>query len=161
MNKYKPFVVFPCENINEISEGIFKYLLTKTDLLSTTDYGWHFIDKQELFDFVPPLFDFFKKHKLITRDAAITIITNNRHLRKHIDEPPVIAKINFPVLNTEGWANRWYDDQNNLLDEIVDLSQPIVFNSQITHSVEKTTATKIPRIVASFTFHNEPLDLLK
>ena len=51
MNKYKPFVVFPCENIDEISEGLFKYLLTKTDLLSTTDYGWHFIDKQELFDF--------------------------------------------------------------------------------------------------------------
>jgi len=36
-----------------------------------------------------------------------------------------------------------------------------VFNSQVMHSVEKTTATEVPRIVASFTFHNEPLDLLR
>lgn len=161
MSKYKPFVVLPCENIVEISDGIFRYLLTKTDLLSTTVYGWHFIDKRELFDFVPNLLKFFKQHKLVPRDAAITIITNNKHLPKHVDEPPVVAKINFPVLNTEGWANRWYNEQDNLLDEIADLSQPIVFNSQIIHSVEKTTAIKMPRIVASFTFHNEPLDLLK
>ena len=39
--------------------------------------------------------------------------------------------------------------------------QPIVFNSQIEHSVEKTTATEVPRIVASFTFYNEPLKCLE
>jgi hypothetical protein len=41
------------------------------------------------------------------------------------------------------------------------MEQPIVFNSQIEHSVEKITANDIPRIVASFTFYNEPLDFLK
>lgn len=161
MNKYKPFVIFPCENTKTISEGIFRYLLTKTNLLSTTNYGWHFIDKRELFDFVPDLLKSFKKYKLVPRDAAITIITSNKHLGKHVDEPPVIAKINFPILNTEGWANRWYDAQGNLIDEIKDLSEPIVFNSQIIHSVEKTTALKLPRIVASFTFHNEPIGMLE
>jgi len=36
-----------------------------------------------------------------------------------------------------------------------------VFNSQVEHSVELTHATEFPRIVASFTFHNEPLHLLQ
>jgi len=156
----RPFKELECDNIDIISDGIFKYLLTKTELLSTKEYGWHFIDTKELLNFVPSLSEFFRKHKLVPRDAAITIITSNSHLPKHIDQPPVVAKINFPVLNTEGWANRWYDNKK-LIAEVLDLSGPIVFNSQILHSVEKTTAIKMPRIVASFTFHNEPLDLLQ
>ena len=90
----------------------------------------------------------------------MTIITNNTHLARHIDEPAVIAKINFPVSNTKGWANRWYVD-DILVAELLDMSQPIVFNSQIEHSVEQTIASEIPRIVASFTFYNEPLKWLE
>jgi hypothetical protein len=90
----------------------------------------------------------------------VTIVEEDIHLPKHIDELPVIAKINFPVINTQGWANRWYEN-NQLVAEVLDMKLPMVFNSQVEHSVEKTTATIIPRIVASFTFHNEPLDLLK
>jgi hypothetical protein len=49
-----------------------------------------------------------------------------------------------------------------LIAELHNLSFPIVFNSSIPHSVEKTREnTNIPRIVASFTFHNEPLSWLK
>jgi hypothetical protein len=36
----------------------------------------------------------------------------------------------------------------------------VVFNSQILHSVDKISGES-PRIVASFTFYNEPGDLLK
>lgn len=161
MNNYKTFVELECNNIDKISDGIFKYLLTKTDVLKTKEYGWHFINKKELLDYVPELLEFFIQHKLIPRDAAVTIITENKHLPIHIDEPPVIAKINFPVLNTIGWANRWYDQNEKIIGEILDLSVPIVFNSQIPHSVEKITAITVPRIVASFTFHNEPIGLLK
>jgi hypothetical protein len=160
MTNLKSFKELECDNIDIISDGIFKYLLTRTELLSTKNYGWHFIDTKEVLSFVPSLVEFFRKHKLVPRDAAVTIITSDKHLPKHIDQPPVIAKINFPVLNTEGWANRWYDGKK-LIAEVLDLPRPIVFNSQIVHSVEKTTATKLPRIVASFTFHKEPLDLLQ
>ena len=73
---------------------------------------------------------------------------------------PVVAKINFPVINAQGWANRWYEN-DQLVSELLNMEYPIVFNSQIEHSVEKTTVTEIPRIVASFTFHNEPLNLLQ
>jgi hypothetical protein len=104
-----------------------------------------------------------------------------------VDELPVVAKINFPVRNTTGWANRWYsvgeDDlgrcnkQKNqfgkdvevlssipassfsLIAEIKDLNKPIVFNSRIPHEVVRIDGES-PRIIASFTFVNEPLRLL-
>jgi hypothetical protein len=156
----KYYVELPCENIKEISNEIFSFLKNETELLYTTKFGWHFIDCKILLSSSPALASFFRNNKLIPRHAAITIIEDNSHLGKHIDELPVIAKINFPVLNVHGWANRWYVD-DVLVAELLDMPCPIVFNSQIMHSVEKTTATELPRIVASFTFHNEPLELLK
>jgi hypothetical protein len=156
----KYYVELPCDNIKTISNGIYNFLQTETNVLSTTEFGWHFIDCKKLLTSVPTLLDFFKEHKLGPRHSAVTIVTEDAHLPKHIDELPVIAKINMPVLNTQGWANRWYEN-GQLVAELLDMSKPIVFNSQIEHSVEKTTAIEIPRIVASFTFHNEPMDLLK
>lgn len=157
----KYFVELPCDNVEIISAGIYDFLQTKTQTLDNIKFGWNFIDCKELLNHVPELLEFFKEHKLVPRHAAVTIITDNEHLPKHVDELPVIAKINFPVINTQGWVNRWYEN-DKVVAELSDLRLPIAFNSQVTHSVEKTTAIVIvPRIVASFTFHNEPLDLLK
>ena len=156
----KYFVELPCENVQEISAGIYTFLKTKTEVLTNVKFGWNFIDCKELLNNVPELLDFFKEHKLIPRHAAITIVENDSHLPKHIDELPVIAKINFPVINVEGWANRWYEN-DQMVAELSDMPLPIAFNSQVEHSVERTTASQFPRIIASFTFHNEPLDLLK
>jgi len=156
----KYFSAVECSNTAIIADKIYDFLRTQTDLLDTKDFGWHFIDCKAVLGYVPELFDFFKANKLAPRDAAITIIETNKHLPIHVDELPVIAKMNFPVINTVGWANRWYVD-NKLVAELQDMSTPIVFNSQVPHSVEKTTATKLPRIIASFTFHNEPLHLLQ
>ena len=156
----KYFVELPCDNVNNISHEIHAFLQINTDLINSNRFGWNFIDCKSLMNSAPTLFKFFKNYKLIPRHASVTIVEDNTHLPKHIDELPVVAKINFPVINTNGWANRWYKN-NQVVAELLDMKLPIVFNSQVEHSVEKTTATKLPRIVASFTFHNEPLDLLK
>lgn len=156
----KCYVELQCDDIEVISKQIYQFLKEKTDILTTTKYGWHFIDCKELINSAPNLFEYFKSNKLVPRHAAVTIVTNNTHLARHIDEKPVIAKINFPVIGTTGWANRWYSD-DVIIAELLDMKQPIVFNSQIEHSVEKITATEAPRIVASFTFYNEPLTWLE
>jgi len=157
---YRCYSVLPCDNIDVISASIYDFLKTETELLTTTQFGWHFIDLQSVLKHSPALFDFFRRNKLIPRHAAITIVETNDHLPKHVDEPPVIAKVNIPVSNTEHWANRWYID-DSMVAELIGMNQPIVFNSQIPHSVEMLAGANTPRIVASFTFHNEPLDILK
>jgi hypothetical protein len=152
----KYYVEFPCEDINIISAKIYDFLQKHAD---TDKFGWQFIDCKSVLKQVPELMSFFKTYNLLPRHAAITIIETNEHLPRHIDELPVIAKLNLPVINTKGWANRWYvNDQ--LVAEYIDMPNPIIFNSQIEHSVEKIAPDHLPRIIASFTFHNEPVDLL-
>ena len=155
----KYFVELECDSIETISANIYKFL-REYGLLETIQYGWNFIDCKLLLSQNPELIAFFKLHKLVPRHAAITMVSDNSHLPKHIDEPPVTAKINIPVVNTKGWANRWYVD-NAVVDELLGMRLPVVFNSQIEHSVDLIDAVELPRLVASFTFHNEPMDLLK
>lgn len=165
MSKLKAYIELPCADIETISAGIYKHLLKETDLIGkpiSNDQGsfWHFIDCKKLLADVPELLEFFKQNKLLPRHAAVTIIDDNDQLPKHVDEPPVLAKINLPVLHTKGWVNRWYEG-NDLVAELYDMKLPVVFNSQIEHSVEKIDPEDLPRIVASFTFYNEPRDLLE
>jgi hypothetical protein len=152
----KCYVEFPCEDIEIISAKIYDFLQKHADI---TRFGWQFIDCKSVIKHVPELMLFFKKHNLLPRHAAITTIETDEHLPRHIDELPVIAKLNLPVINTKGWINRWYVD-NQVVAEYADMTNPIIFNSQIEHSVEKIDPEHLPRIIASFTFHNEPLDLL-
>ena len=157
----KCYVTLPTDNMLVIARGIYGYLQQNPGILTTTDnHAWRFVNCKELISAVPGLLDFFRQHNLIPRHAAVTVITDDGQLPVHIDEPPVVAKINMPVINTQGWANRWYEN-DKLIAELLDMDQPVVFNSQIAHSVERTTATIVPRIVASFTFHNDPQELLK
>jgi hypothetical protein len=156
----KSYVELKCENMSVISQGIYKFLQTQTNILISNQPGWHFIDCTTLLKSIPELAEYFRELKLYPRHSAVTIVKDDNSLSLHVDEPPVVAKINLPVLNTKGWSNRWFDG-DHLIDELVDQAQPIVFNSQIPHSVVQIGEVEIPRIVASFTFHNEPLELLK
>lgn len=157
----KCYVEFPCDNMQIISDQIYKFLQTNTTLLVTpTSSIWNFIETRDLLNYVPELAEFFKKNHLIPRHAAVTIINDAAGcLPRHIDEMPVVAKLNMPVINTQGWANRWYID-DKLVAEYLNMTSPIILNSQIEHSVEKNDSVQYPRIVASFTFHNEPVHLL-
>jgi len=155
----KYFVEMACKDIDTISAGIYTFI-KEEGVLDDAKFGWNFIDCKRLLLTVPELVNFFKLHKLLPRHAAVTVVTESSHLPRHIDELPVIAKINIPVINTAGWANRWYVN-DTVIAELMGMRLPIVFNSQIEHSVDLIDATQLPRVVASFTFHNEPLELLK
>jgi len=156
----KCFAEISCDTVEQISKEIYDFLLQHTALIKNPVIGWNFIDRRALLQNSPNLVNFFKELKLKPRDAAVTILTDDGQLPRHIDEPPVIAKLNFPVVNTYGWVNRWYKD-DDVIDEIQDLDRPIIFNSQIPHSVDKISANNLPRIIASFTFYNEPLKWLQ
>ena len=185
----KSYAKIDCSQQQVISQGILDFVTNRTMILTTGDLGWNFLDTRALLQHVPELAAWFKDLGLMPRHSAVTVIRNNDQLPMHIDEAPMVAKINFPVLNTAGWANRWYHidpqvlqdcpqhinqfgklvydlssiprEQVSMCDELLDMPCPIVFNSGRAHSVESIDPVGVPRIVASFTFFREPVELLQ
>lgn len=183
----KPYLELECDDLDSIQRSVCEFLADQTKLGSPEYKNWQFIDTKQLIIAVPKLAKFFLKYKLYVKNAAVTVLYEDLPL--HLDAPPMVAKINIPIQNTQGWVNRWYDvsqeeiaqlpkaynqfgneqeDVSSLdasmlpvLAEIHDLSTPVVFHSRIPHSVNKLTVTELPRIVASFTFINDPRHLLK
>jgi hypothetical protein len=184
MKNYSPL---ECNTVSTISNKIYEFIRRETTLLQDRAEGWQFIDCKKLIADVPELAEFFKQHKLLPREAAVVILY--RRLDLHIDPAPVTAKINFPVSNNQGWRNYWYSLADGVLEslpkkitqfgaECEDVSQlpetelldpqtldnldmPIVFNSRVPHSVVPVNPVELPRIIASFTFYKEPVELLK
>ena len=183
----KPYAELACDDLDIIQRDIYNFLLDQTELGSDEYKNWQFVETKKLITATPKLAKFFLRHRLYVKNAAVTVLYEDLPL--HLDALPMVAKINIPIHNTQGWVNRWYAvsketisqlpkirnqfgseqedvsslDANTLpiLTEITDLNVPIVFNSRIPHSVIKLTATALPRIVASFTFINDPQHLLK
>ncbi len=180
----KPYAEIPVD-VTDIANQIVDYISTNDSISLYESSPWKFLDTRDLLVSCPALLYFFKQHKLVVKDSAITYITDSNDLPMHVDEKPVVAKMNFPVLNTKGWTNKWFTVgalesypkiKNQFGSEVYDLSTaagvllaeyrdmpyPIVFNSSIAHSVEQySDNAKIPRIVASFTFHKEPIEWLE
>jgi hypothetical protein len=179
----KAYHELECTQLDVISEKVLKFISNE---LSSGRSGWIFINTKELLLAVPELMMFFKQLKLYPMEASITILRDD--LLTHVDTLPVVAKINIPIQNTQGWVNRWYRldknvlqncpdivdhlgfvkkdvsgviDHMTLLAELPEQSNPIVFNSSYPHSVNKIDPIELPRVVLSVTFHNEPIGLLK
>lgn len=183
MSDLKAYYELDCENLDIISSKVLNFI--STDLASGKT-GWIFLDTKSLLSAVPELMIFFKKLKLYPMEASITVLYDDMVV--HVDTLPVVAKINIPIQNTKGWANRWYQidtsvlnscpdmvdylgftkkdisgvvDSMTLMTEILDQSKAIVFNSALPHSVIKLNPIEMPRVILSVTFYNEPLELLK
>jgi hypothetical protein len=182
----KPYVELICDNLTAIQDEIYTFLINDTKLLADGKKNWQFLDTKKLINNSPNLTKFFLANKLYVQQASVTLLYEDLSL--HLDELPMIAKVNIPVRNTKGWVNRWYklseeeiaklpkmknqfgSEQENvsvlaeqelvLAAELYDLNNPIVFHSRIPHSVIKLTPDVLPRIVASFTFINQPTHLL-
>lgn len=172
-----------CEELDAISKKVLDFISIE---LASDKKGWIFLDTKKLLVAVPELMTFFKKLKLHPMEASITILYDD--LPIHVDTLPVVAKINIPIQNTKGWANRWYQldtdvlnncpdivdrlkftkkdvsgvvDKMTLLAELPDQPKAIVFNSAYPHSVIKLTPLEVPRVVLSVTLYKEPLELLR
>ena len=173
----KCYDIIECDYLSKIQSELLA-IINKID----TAEGWNFLNKLDL-KHAPSVIKFCKELKLVVQDFSITVLRDNLNL--HIDAMPQVAKINIPVSNTQGWSNVWYsitdeqlqscplvtahgsthEDVSDLdlleIDRIDNLDKIIVFNSRIPHSVNMCTPLVFPRIVASFTFINQPLELLQ
>ena len=187
----KCFHELPCENIVSIQQQSLEYLTTVYDLSDQESLDtdlWLKIDTRAFLKASPLLIDWVRTLGLKIREVALTVINNDDGAGLHIDELPVVAKINFPLLNYQHIVNEWWHVPDYILKDIapttnqfgsnfynlesVDLSQcekiasvemtgPIVFNSQIPHRVVVNPGRKFPRVVLTCMFYNQPLQYLE
>jgi hypothetical protein len=187
----KPYHQLDCPDDLQktISEKTIDYLKIKYNILNLKKPSlWNKLDTVEFVRAVPELAQYFKTFNLQLREVAFTICVSNENAGLHIDELPVTAKINFPILNTQDSRNLWYQVPAELMAQVtpiinkfgaayydlseVDLSKcqqlasvevlkPVVFNSQIPHTIDMSKCQLFPRVVLTCMFFKEPVNFLK
>ena len=173
-----------CDCLEKIQEESLQWINTHTDLLTNAPQFWNKIDSKLFLLQNPTLVKFCLDKKLSIREVAVLITTNDVTL--HVDEGPVVAKLNVPLKNTKDTFTEWYevpeindivsvespfgnpflDLQNVDLNKCkkineVELVAPVIFNSSIPHRVRVDSKSKEPRVVLSCMFFKEPKHYLE
>ena len=158
----KSYHILDCPNQQKIADSLYGYYIGITANNKPKEF-WNHLNRDQIQDYfqIPnnPCKKWFDSIGLKVRDMSFTIYDENTVVKMHRDDPPVIAKINFPVLNTKDTYNVWFNDDETEIDR-VECDRPIVLRSDILHTVEIGDAAKYPRLQFSFCFYNEPLQLL-
>lgn len=160
----KYYHILECDNQTLIARELHFFLNKPNGPLSLPVIKfWNFLDKKTAFACLkecPTLAEWFDSLGLRVRDISFTVYNETVKTSPHIDAPPVIAKINFPVINTADTYNVWFGDNDEEIDR-VECVVPIVLRSNIKHTVDIGDRAKFPRIQVSFCFYNEPLKYLE
>jgi len=159
----KSYFILDCPKQQSIANSLYDYYTVLTAQKNIESF-WNSLNRQQIQDYfsIPNLEinKWFSKLGLRVRDMSFTIYNEQIKTDVHTDAPPVIAKINFPVLNTQDTYNVWFDQNGKEIDR-VECVKPIVLRSDIPHTVEVGSSAKFPRLQFSFCFYKEPINLLK
>ena len=159
----KSYHILDCNNQQKIADSLYGYYVGLTTNKPPSEF-WNNLSREEIQNYLSipnnPCKEWFDGLGLRVRDMSFTFYNEEIITHIHKDEPPVIAKINFPVLNTKDTYNVWFDDYAREIDR-VECDRPIVLRSDILHTVEIGKSATYPRLQFSFCFYNEPLQLLK
>ena len=160
----KHYHVLECDNQTVIAQELHSFLSKPSGPLTmpVTKF-WNFLDRNTAFACLkecPYLSAWIESLGLRVREISFTIYNEVIKTHPHVDAPPVIAKINFPVINTEDTYNVWFGDNDEEVAR-VECVTPIVLRSNVKHTVEIGDRARFPRIQASFCFYNEPLKYLE
>jgi hypothetical protein len=181
----KPYAVIDCAQQETIAEKTLEFIRKSTNLLDRKDLElWNKINTGALLKEVPEINMFYKSLGLKIKEIAFTVWNSKDDVVLHIDELPVIAKINFPILNTQHTYNEWYTVPDHLFESVqpvvnsfgtkyynlssidlhqctkigeIELTNPVVFNSQLPHKIRIGADAQFPRIVMTCMFFNQPL----
>jgi hypothetical protein len=168
----KPFALLTCPVLSEIQKETIEYINSHTDIF-TPGMFWNKINSKDFLKHNQTLVKFLLSLKMFPNEVALLRTDKNTPPPKvHIDESPLIAKINFPILNTSGTLTRWYDIPKTVIDKLpiikspfgadvpdfndlpeypivgeYDMQSAIVFNSSMPHAVITTPESVFPRIL--------------
>lgn len=187
----KPYHELDCDVLPAIQKEALQWLNERYDLSDQSSLKtelWLKIDTKDFFKSNVSLRSWVRTLNLFCREVAVTVINDMSGAGLHIDEPPVTAKINVPILNYRNVINEWYHVPESViasvdpwtnrfgskfyyLDSIdiarcdllgsIEIKSPVVFNSQIPHRVVCLDGAKFPRVVLTCMFADEPINYLK
>lgn len=175
MNYYKKL---PCDNYIEINREILNHVLEVIDLEHVNSF-WNSIS---VVDFVKstPLFQqwLFQQHLQI-RALAVTIGLSANCCGAHVDTPPAVFKLSWPIQNSSTTWNRWFQEidpdcnvvTNHLggkqyldatqLEEVARqrVDGPMLIHAGVPHDVWFEEKSKFPRLGLQCHLMKEPVEL--
>lgn len=178
-----------CDYLENIQTQSLTWLRERYNLSDQTELKtdlWLKIDTKDFLKKNSALITWFRELGLLPREVSATIVNTQAGAALHVDELPVTAKINIPILNYADVVNEWYSVPDHIREDYKDTNQfgnayydftnlsiaectlldsvipttPIVFNSQIAHRVQPLEQARFPRVMLSVMFHNEPVNYL-
>jgi hypothetical protein len=175
LEQIKFFKKLSCNNYVNINEQIFDYIKS-TGLIETSSEFWNFLDTLEFVKATPLLQEWLALHQLKIRSLAVTIGRNPSCCSVHVDTPPAVNKLSWPVSNTKHTFNRWFQELvpncdvkiNQLggksylntaqLEEIArsEVDEPSIINAGIPHDVWCDDQAVFPRIGLQCMLFREP-----
>jgi len=184
----RPYHVLECDTLVNIQESTLNFIDTHYPKLKNEEALWHKVDTTEYVRSCEPLVAWTRKLGLRIREVSFTVVTEPKDVALHIDEKPVMAKINVPILNTQHTYNRWYQIPSEILNNPkykninqfgkdyysfqyadilsfkmigeIESTIPVVFNSSMAHNIMFGKQAKFPRVMLTCMFHKEPSDYL-
>ena len=186
----KPYHRLSCSMhmLSQIQNQVMEWINSNHPAILESDSLWNKVNSADLIRHAPTLLEWCRSHDLKLREVALTVMNTPKGAPLHIDELPVTAKVNIPILNTKNSLNRWYHIPEKMLEETkptvnkfgknyygfkdVDYSQldmigelellgPVVFNSHLAHNIVIGERCILPRVVLTCMFFNEPLHYLR
>lgn len=159
----KSYKILECKNLEIISNELYNFLKDREQFQRKDLQFWNFLSKKDLYELSirsTYTMAWLASLKLKVREGSFTMWNDKIQTRPHVDAPPVVAKINVPVLNTKDTYNIWFNNDGDEIDR-VECIHPIVLRSDILHTVELGPYAKLPRIQMSFCFYEEPIKYLE
>jgi len=177
----KIFKHIDVENQQLISDKLYEFIATKTDILQTQDF-WTHIEIDEVLAFIPELKKVCDDRNLEVYDIAIILAQPNMQGGIHRDEYPDIRWL-WPVKNTQGSQTRFFDTiedeiewkqlpEGKLYQGVKDsyvprqvgafeLTTPVVFDPGVAHGIFTNPEFTEPRITATIRFTKPPKYMLE
>ena len=99
----KSYHILDCENQQKIADSLYGYYVGITANRKSIEF-WNHMTRDEIRSYLSisnnPTKAWFDSLGLKVRDMSFTVMDHKTRVTAHRDAPPVIAKINFPVINT-------------------------------------------------------------
>ena len=107
-----------CPNYISINNQI-KIWIEQQEWIYTTTKFWNPIGLKHFFSSCPDFYQWTVESKLLLRSLAVTVAHNKSSCPLHIDTPPARYKLSWPVKNTAGSWNRWFNNLTEQTDGII------------------------------------------